>query len=245
MRHARHIFGALAVVTITGVAWSVQAAELPDALQASVQALMHDADVAGLPSERLLTKAQEGVAKGVPADRILAVLGAMSAKMNEAATLLDGVSPRRLEPKARRALISDLLAAEQLGVDKDTLRELAKIGLVARNDSKALHGAVVALADLAASDAKGPEAQELVKLALQQGFAEAEFPKLVRTLNDLAGSIGLDEALKTLHTSVASGQRPDWAGRDGMDSGRGPPPGVGKRGQGTTKPKHEKPNGKP
>jgi hypothetical protein len=245
VRQAQAVSVALAIILLIGPAAQGQAAELPGALRSQVQALVRDADADGLPSDRLLVKAQEGVAKGVPVERILIVLSTMSAKMSDAARLLDGVSPRRLEPKIRRVLIGDLLAAEQLGVDRETLQELAKIGLVTRKDPKALHGAVVAVTDLAASEAKGPEAQELVKLALTQTFTEAEFPKLVGTLTDLARQVGINEAVSTLGAIVASGQRPDWAVVGGMDPGRGPPPGVGKKGQGTTKPTRDKAGGKP
>ena len=244
MTKACKIFGILAVGVATGFSARTYAGDLPDAVQSRVLELMRDADVAGLPSERLLVKAQEGAAKGIPAERILAVLSTMSMKMKEAAAILDGVAPRRLEPQTRRALVGDLVAAQQLGIENGSLHELAKIGIVIRNDPKALRGSVVALADFAALGDKSSETQDLVKLALEQGFAEPEFPKLVRALRDLADSVGHDDAVKTLRAIVASGRRPDWAGAGGMGPERGPPPGVGKNGHGATKAKHAEPQGK-
>jgi len=238
----------LAIVTF-GVAVAVgapaHAEPLPDAVRPQVQEFVQQADLAGFPSERLLTKAQEGVAKGIAPDRILSVLGTMFQWMNRAGVLVDGLATRRLDPKDRRTLVGDIATALELGVDEPALAELAKAGLIGRQNPRSLHGALTALTDLTAQGSKGPDVRALVLLALEEGFSDTDFPKLVRALHDLAGSVGLDEAMNRLHAVVASGHGPDWLDRNGLDPSRGPPPGVGKNGKGAGKTRPVEPRARP
>ncbi|MBI5509764.1 MAG: hypothetical protein HY903_13500 [Deltaproteobacteria bacterium] len=235
----------VAVAGSVGVTTGAGAAAVPDEVASQVTTWAASAEADGLPSERLMIKAQEGAAKGIPAARILAVVATMLERMREAATLIDGVAGLRLDPKERRTLVGAVAAALQAGVGKEAIRGVAKVGFTGQENRRGLHGAVLALADLSLQGVKDPEAETLVELALQRGFTDGDFPKLLAKIRELSATLGPSEALKAARALVESERRAPGPDPAAFAPGRGPPPGVGKNGKGAAKPKRADPKGKP
>ncbi len=88
------------------------------ALEASVQAAARD----GLPTQPLIDKALEGEAKGVPGERIVAVVRALHEELGRARGLLR--EGGRASPPG--AEISAIAEALRRGVPEDALRNLAR-----------------------------------------------------------------------------------------------------------------------
>jgi len=191
------------------------------AVQGDVEALAAAAERAGLPGERLRQKAQEGAAKGIAAPRVLAVLAQMRLHMDEAAALVDVANRGAAQPlaaKQRRDLVDAALGARQVGVSSSALAALANAGLTLRRDPAALQGALVAVGDLVARGFDAPTCEELVELALAQGFSAPELARLARTLHDLAGDGNPGEAMQNMRASLRAGHRPP-----GFEAGKGGP----------------------
>ena len=86
---------------------------------ASLTAAINDARRRGLPTEPLITKAQEGAAKNVPGDRIVIAVRLTMDRLERAQVLLRGsVSPTDAE-------ISAVADALQRGVPEDAITRLA------------------------------------------------------------------------------------------------------------------------
>jgi hypothetical protein len=90
-----------------------------------IETLASQADAAGLPGDRLRQKAREGLAKGVPNERIVIVVTAMRVQMYDVAALLSGIAGAKLESAERRGLVGTLTAALQGGIAREVLTELS------------------------------------------------------------------------------------------------------------------------
>jgi hypothetical protein len=187
-----------------------------------------------MPGERLLAKAQEGAAKGIPPARVLAVVGAMLTQMHSAAALIDGTAQGRLDGKVRRQLVGAMSDALQAGVTRDELVPLTTLGLQNGRDPQSLNGAVGTLTDLFAQGYAHADADALIVAALEQGFTAGDFADLGRVMQDMATRMPKDDAMRSLRSLMASEAHPEWLhGRHlGTSNGGGPPPGAGHNGEG-------------
>ncbi len=142
---------ALCLAFLMGSPSLAEAAALTPELEQRVAA----AEAAGLPASVLESKALEGLAKGVPAPRIAAVLDTMSADLAQVAGILGPLA----EGGDRAELLSAALSAHLTGLSDASLRLLA-------DQDPALRGrAVHAVADLLRLGFGERDAVELVQAA--------------------------------------------------------------------------------
>lgn len=189
------------------MATTVAAAPLPEALEIEVTARVAAAHQAGLPGERLRIKAQEGVAKGVPHQRILAVLDALRQQLDNAAALL---AKDKVPADKRGPLIAAVAAATQAGVPADGITALTKAARDTRGNTTVLLAAVLALTDLVAAGHRPEDALRLVELAVLRGLNERDLGALVRAVDDLRGRVEPQFALQAIYTTLAEGGQPPW-----------------------------------
>ena len=94
-------------------------ASMSASAHASLVSAVRDARQRGLPTEPLITKAQEGVAKSIPGERIVAAVRVNVNLLGRAQALLRGSVPTRASD------ISDVADALQRGVPEDAIKRLA------------------------------------------------------------------------------------------------------------------------
>ena len=94
-------------------------ASMSASAHASLASAVRDARQRGLPTEPLIAKAQEGVAKNIPGERIVAAVRANVNLLGRAQTLLRGNAP------TKAADISSVADALQRGVPEDAIKRLA------------------------------------------------------------------------------------------------------------------------
>jgi hypothetical protein len=110
-------------------------------VRAALQATVDDAGAAGLPTRPRVVKVREGLAKGVPADRIAAAVQSLARGLEEANRFARAQGRRAPSP----ALLVALADLHGRGVGWDSATPL----LAARADDAALARAVDVLAELA------------------------------------------------------------------------------------------------
>jgi hypothetical protein len=88
-------------------------------VHASLTSAVRDARQRGLPTQPLITKAQEGVAKKIPGERIVAAVRTTIGHLGRAHVLLRGSTPPRASD------VSDVADALQRGVPEDAIARLA------------------------------------------------------------------------------------------------------------------------
>lgn len=210
----------------------------PAAAAQQIEAIVQQSRSAGLPAGALVDKALEGAAKGVPADRVVAVVSEYATRLEEARTLIG----------QERGADEVVAAADALrrGVPADAVRAVAG----ARQQGDAAIPLVV-LGDLMDAGVPVEHAREVVSEALQRGGVDEQLlaiPGAVRRM--VREGRAPDEAASAVAQGFRSGQLPPGIpavrGR-GIGSGGAPPvpPGAGPpEGKGPPKGKgHGKPPG--
>lgn len=143
---------------------------LPESAFESLDALARRLGREGVPAEPIYTKALEGVAKGVPPERLLPALEAYGGRLRQAHAAFG--------PRAEPPLTIAGADALQRGVDAGSLRALGQ------SEGRSPM-AVLVLADLVETGVPADHALELVREALQQRTREQEMlgmPAQVRRL---------------------------------------------------------------
>lgn len=217
----------MCVVTFAATA-SARAAELPPELEPQVRDMVQTAEAAGLPGERLLTKANEGLAKGVPAPRILTVLSQLRLRLDEAASIVDAMQPKQQPAKDnRRRLVGTVADALHAGVPAGALRKIGAAGLARRAaDVAPVNGAIAALTDLVIRGYPVEAAGEVIEAALAHGLGEGDFPGLVQAIRGLGGA-DLGEALRSVRAVLDTMPALDWMHTRGIGPRSGSPSSVG------------------
>jgi len=124
------------------------------AARATLQATVDRADAAGLPTRPLLVKVREGLAKGVPPDRITAAVDSLARGLDEANHFA-----RAHGRGASAALLTALADLHARGVGWDSAAPL----VTARADEAALLRALDVLGDLAARGYPERPASQLLR----------------------------------------------------------------------------------
>ncbi|WP_248360337.1 hypothetical protein [Anaeromyxobacter oryzae] len=106
---------------------------------------------AGVPSGPVAAKVLEGLAKGVPAERVLAVAGALADRLGRAGALLDRAAESGLAigPDLRIAALADLADAMAAGVSPETVLALVDAARAAGGRADAAVAAARTLGELA------------------------------------------------------------------------------------------------
>ena len=135
-----------------------------------LDAFVAQADNAGLVGERLNAKAREGLAKGIPPERIWQVLKRIRVNMEQAKALLAKASPKALPKKQARRLTGILGQALDSRVDAEALQLLATTTLSTKQGALILESAADAAGDLNVRGFPPDEVQQLVLAAVRQGL---------------------------------------------------------------------------
>ncbi|UCC71544.1 MAG: hypothetical protein JSV86_14285 [Gemmatimonadota bacterium] len=199
---------------------------------AQIEGLLAQAEAAGVPAEPLLSKALEGAAKGVPAERVLAVLHSYAERLGEAGSLL---GPERPTPE----LVAGADALRR-GVPHDA------VGRLARAHHRELAVPLVVLGDLMEGGMPAEQALSIVDGAIRQQQSLEDMlgiPAAARRLMQEGHSP--DEAANAINQAMGQGQLRGLVGPPGhapggppVPPGSGPPDtkGQGKQGKGKGKP---------
>jgi len=195
------------------------AAELPDPLDGVVE----QAAASELPIEPLEQKALEGLAKGVPPERIESVMRELLGRWYGAEQLLG----ERAQASDRREIVPAAAAAIEQGALADSIVSLS-------SEPAAVH-ALWTLSDVLYAGMAPADAERLVRSALatrDPEMALRELPEATRLLVEVAGAASATEVLTS---AMSSGQMPLAAlaaAPSGTGDGRGRGNGNGNGGQG-------------
>lgn len=138
---------------------------LPDDVYRGIEALAQEGAPDGIPAEPLFNKALEGVAKRVPADRILPAVEAYALRLGEARVAFG--------PAVGEPMVVAGADALQRGVDVGALRRLGQEGQGGEGPGPSPM-AVLVLADLVEAGVPTDRALGVVHEALQQRTREQE-----------------------------------------------------------------------
>ena len=212
----------------------VRQAFSPEAV-AQIESIVVEAEAAGVPVEPLLAKALEGVAKGVPAERVVAALASYSQRLAESRSLVG--------PEHDAATVVAGADALQRGVTPGTVRSLAG------SNPEGLAVPLVVLGDLIEAGVPVDQAYAVVQEALTKQHGPEDvlaIPGAVRrlmrqgqTASDAAGSVG---------NAIGRGRFGDMLGPPGQTGAsppKGPPVPPGSGPPDHAGPKKEKGKGKP
>ncbi len=187
-------------------------------LPARVQETVRQAEAAGLPVGPFEAKAQEGLAKGVPEDRVEALLLQMRERMREA----DGALGELARGADRAELLQAATRARTAGASGEGLVEAA------RHTHRV--AAMWCLGDLLGAGVGEREALRLVAQASQGGDPAGRYREMVTAMQRMQGlGMGPVAAAQQMSQTMAHGQPPlaavpEQAGgpvRSGGDAGQG------------------------
>lgn len=199
--------------------WRERLAEVyPAAAVTRIEEIIVSAEAASVPSNPLVSKALEGAAKGVPADRVIAALSGYASRLSEAAGLIG----------SRQDAMDIVATADALrrGVPAPTVQQL----VAAHTGS--LSVPLVVLGDLLEAGVPIDGAYEVVNSALTAEQAPEELlaiPGAIRRMvregrspGDAANAVG-----KAIGRGRGVGVGPQGAPQNGPPGGPPVPPGAG------------------
>lgn len=202
---------------------------LPEDVFSGLEALAQEAARAGIPTDPLFSKALEGMAKRVPADRILPVVTAYSHRLQEARGAFG--------PGVGEPVVVAGADALQRGVGVTDLRRLGQEGSEGGQGRGPSPMAVLVLADLVEAGVPADRALGVVHEALQQRTREQEMLGLTSQVRRLmrqgqSPQEAAEQVRRALQRGRGGGMVPPVApGSEPVTSGRHKP-GKGKGGGG-------------
>jgi len=164
----------------------------------------------GLPTAMVIRKVREGVAKQIPAARVLAAARGVAAEVRLADRIVRKYYSR---PGRRGQLIRAAVAAHRAGVPLAGIDRI--VGAAAQVDPAVSEAALFAAADLAG---RGYEADRTVRLVVELVGREqraAELPRVLAVVEAARVTAGLSEgaALDAVTAAVEAGDELETAGR--------------------------------
>lgn len=210
---------------------------LPAAAVEQIEASLADARIRGLPVEPLLDKAVEGIAKGVPGERIAGAVGTLARELGQARALLrDGATP----PPADVAAVADAL---RRGIPEGTIRRMAE----RTGEGEPVALAVHTLGDLIERGVPADQALAVLEAWRERGARADELRELPAAVERLMRRGVLPaQAAAAVAGAMRQGGTPGMAGNPGKGPPTGPPipPGAGPpTGRGKPDPKGKPPGG--
>lgn len=202
-----------------------------------VSAIVQGAQRTGVPTDPLVLKALEGVAKGVPEDRILSVVSRLRETLQRVQSLLEEAGLRDAPPSVVAGVASGL----ERGAPPDALGEIVR-AQSGGDPTIAVH----VLADLMARGVPVQRAREILVVVLQRGGQAPDVMAIPPALDRLRDrGLPASDAARTLLSALRSGQAPSTIAvppgapaRRGVPGARpeGPPGRPGTRPQGPPTP---------
>lgn len=166
----------------------------------------------GLPTESLLNKVKEGLAKGVEPTRIEPVLQQMTSRLESAREVLEEAKARGMEEGNRQRALETMAEALGRGATKDEVRELSRLSQEGRHRAtqEELAAGAKGLAVMKEGRISSKEGTALVGEGIRQGYRASELLDLGREVKRRGSDFEEGRAsLQQLREQVSRGARSD------------------------------------
>ncbi len=182
----------------------------------------------GLPTDSLLNKLKEGLAKGVEPTRIDPVLRQMTSRLDSAREVLEEAKARGMAEGNRQRALETLAEAFARGATKDEVRELSRLSQDDRHKAtqEELAAGAKSLAVMKEGRIPSKEGTALVGEGIRQGYRSSELLDLGREVKRRGSDFEEGRAsLQQLREQVSRGEkgdrlfREDRGGSGGGDRG--------------------------
>ena len=178
----------------------------------------------GFPTESLLNKVREGLAKGVEPKRIDPVLRQMTSRLESAHEVLQEAGSRGMEEGNRQRAIETMAEALSRGATVDEVRELSRFTQEGRHKAtqEELAAGAKSLAVMKEGRIPSKDGTALVGEGIKQGYRASELLDLSREVKRRGSDFEEGRAsLKALREQVRRGERSDRLFKDEERSGSG------------------------
>jgi hypothetical protein len=178
----------------------------------------------GLPTESLLNKMREGLAKGVEPKRIDPVLRQMTSRLESAHEVLEEAKGRGIAEGNRQRALETLAEAFSRGATVDEVRELSRLSQDGRHKAtqEELAAGAKGLAVMKEGRIPSKDGTALVGEGIKQGYRASELLDLSREVKRRGSDFEEGRAsLKALREQVSRGERSDRLFKDDDRSGSG------------------------
>ncbi|MDH4152936.1 MAG: hypothetical protein OEV01_04050 [Nitrospira sp.] len=178
----------------------------------------------GLPTESLLNKVREGLAKGVEPKRIDPVLRQMTSRLESAHEVLQEAGSRGMEEGNRQRAIETMAEAFSRGATVDEVRELSRLSQDGRHKAtqEELAAGAKSLAVMKEGRVPSKDGAALVGEGMKQGYRSSELLDLSREVKRRGSDFEEGRAsLKAIREQVSRGERSDRLFKDEGHSGSG------------------------
>ncbi|MGZ8381571.1 MAG: hypothetical protein ACXW4C_07940 [Nitrospira sp.] len=178
----------------------------------------------GLPTESLLNKMREGLAKGVEPKRIDPVLRQMTSRLESAHEVLEEAKGRGLSEGNRHRAIETMAEALSRGATVEEVRELSRLSQEGRHKAtqEELAAGAKGLAVMKEGRIPSKDGTALVGEGIKQGYRSSELLDLGREVKRRGSDFEEGRAsLKALREQVSRGERSDRLFKDNDRSGSG------------------------
>ena len=184
-----------------------------------------------LPMRPVLNRIEQGLSKGVPAERILSAARGLAEKLATARPIVNDLVRSGVQPvpggghddaieTVARALEKSIPGNAIMRTGEKVKEQKGSISLFAK--------AVDTMATLAASGMATDRASRLVQAALDKGYSERDLEKMEKTLfDDLKKGRSMDEVAEGMENRMNRNDLHEGRGRIGGDQMRGPGAGMG------------------
>ena len=178
----------------------------------------------GLPTESLLNKMREGLAKGVEPKRIDPVLRQMTSRLESAHEVLEEAKGRGISEGNRQRAVETMAEALARGATVDEVRELSRLSQEGRHKAtqEELAAGAKSLAVMKEGRIPSKDGAALVGEGMKQGYRSSELLDLSREVKRRGSDFEEGRAsLKALREQVSRGERSDRLFKDDDRSGSG------------------------
>ena len=187
----------------------------------------------GFPTESLLNKVKEGLAKGIEPGRIDPVLRQMTSRLESAHEALEEAKGRGMSEGNRQRALETMAEAFARGATVDEVRELSRLSQEGRHKAtqEELAAGAKGLAMMKEGRIPSKDGAALIGEGIKQGYRSSELLDLSREVKRRGSDFEEGRAsLKALREQVSRGERSDRLFKDDDRSGSGRGGGRGGRG---------------
>lgn len=171
-----------------------------------------------LPLQPVLDRMEQGLAKGVPAERITAATRQLVENLAIAGPLVDRLAGEGLRPRSpqeRAYAVETVARALESSIPGDVVGETGKAAVRLRLTLSQLDRAVRSMTFFVRSGLPIDSAERIIRAAMQQGFREKEFSRLERNVGGMFRTgRSIDEIVHDAEREIGRG-----TARDGSRSG--------------------------
>jgi hypothetical protein len=175
--------GDLEVIVLRGTERGLSPGQVRDLVRIAA-----DAGGQSLPVRAVLDRIEEGLAKGVPAERILNATRRLAGTLAAAGPLVDGLARNGLHSSApgdRGYAVETVARALERSVPETAVKAMGDEVRTNNGSMAQFDRAVRSLTVLAGSGMPLDTAERMIRRAVSQGFGEADFARLERKVADM------------------------------------------------------------